>query len=160
MATVLAAVDHARVRKPVHAERGAAAAAEEETVEFDVTQQAMFAAEQQVRARAEASLMSSAATQLTPTEKTVHISQVRTSKKKKNNKNPWKPHWQSVGLFSSTSSLNFYSVGYRRSKGAQKPMWILAWLLPLYRIPAWLLPPYHSLQFQKLLCLKLSIAMR
>lgn len=78
MATVLAAVDHARVRKPAHAERAAAAAAEEETVEFDVAQQAMFAAEQQSRARAEASFASSADVQLGSSEKTFHVSQVRT----------------------------------------------------------------------------------
>lgn len=74
MATVLAAVDHARVRKPVHAEM---AAAEEETVEFDLKQQAMLAAEQQVRVKTEATLMPSAA-QVSFTEKTVHVSQVRT----------------------------------------------------------------------------------
>lgn len=74
VATVLAAVDHARVRKPAQAERGAA---EEATLEFDMSQQqAMYAAEQQVRARTEATLAPPTA-HVTAAQKTVHVSQVR-----------------------------------------------------------------------------------
>lgn len=71
MATVLAAVDQARVRKPMYSEGGFI---EEEAVEPDFYQQTMLT--EQVRTTAEAVAMPTAV-QIAPFEQTVHVSQVR-----------------------------------------------------------------------------------
>lgn len=70
VATVLAAVDHARIRKPMHAE---GAQMEEET---DIRHQEMLATKQQVTSKKELLLSPPEMTTAT-TEKTVHVTQVR-----------------------------------------------------------------------------------
>lgn len=70
MATVLAAVDHARVRKPTHAE---GAQMEEEA---DVRHQEMLAAKQKVTSKKEM-LLIPPETPMPATEKSVHVTQVR-----------------------------------------------------------------------------------
>ncbi len=76
MATVLAAVDHARVRKPTHAE---GAQLEEET---DIRQrhQEMLETKQQVTSKKELLLIPTempTSTTTSTTEKSVHVTQVR-----------------------------------------------------------------------------------
>lgn len=70
VATVLAAVDQARVRKPVHVEN---ALAEEET---DIKQQAMLSAKQQAASQMEVLQIPSDISSIS-TEQKVQVSQVR-----------------------------------------------------------------------------------
>lgn len=70
VATVLAAVDQARVRKPVHVE---SALAEEE---MDIKQQAVLSAKQQAASKMEV-LQVPSEIPSTSTEQSVHVSQVR-----------------------------------------------------------------------------------
>lgn len=70
VATVLAAVDQARVRKPVHVD---SALAEDE---MDIKQQAMLSAKQQAASKMEVLQIPSDILS-TSTEQTVHVSQVR-----------------------------------------------------------------------------------
>ncbi len=74
MATVLAAVDLARIRKPTHAE---GAQLEEET---DISHQEMLATKQQVTSKKELLLIPTempTSTTTSTTEKSVHVTQVR-----------------------------------------------------------------------------------
>lgn len=73
-AKVVAAVDLARVRKPMHGERGHA---EEETIDSDLKQQSMLSTtEQQFSTRTEAGQMQTTIQTLAP-EQSIHVSQVR-----------------------------------------------------------------------------------
>ncbi|CDQ65448.1 unnamed protein product [Oncorhynchus mykiss] len=73
-ATVVAAVDLARVRKPVHGERGHA---EEETIDSDIKQQSMLSTtEQQFSTRTEAGQMQTTIQTLAP-EQSIHVSQMQ-----------------------------------------------------------------------------------
>lgn len=70
VATVLAAVDQARVRKPVHVDSDFA---EEE---MDIKQQDVLSAKQQTQSQVDV-LQVSSATPSAPSEQTVHVTQVR-----------------------------------------------------------------------------------
>lgn len=75
VATVLAAVGHARIRKPTHAE---GAQMEEEA---DISHQEMLATKQQVTSKKELLLIPTEMTTST-TEKSVHVTQVRSTEQK------------------------------------------------------------------------------
>lgn len=159
---MVAAVDLARVRKPLHAEGGHA---EEETIQSDLKQQMMMATtEQQVTVKTEAvhiPMIPPMAIQTTTDDQSIHVTQVCYLFIMKRCLLP--SFLRKLNIQCPACYSNFciefivltlsHSVGYFRYEEVQKLL-SPTWMLPLRH------PQFHISQFQKLLFLNLTLAMR